>query len=285
MSRPRYTTERIDPATLAPADRAALADALYACHRTIFDGVDRAAFAAYVIDSPAAETRILVLRDTDGAVQGYAALHVFHQAHVGRPMIIVRMEIGATPAFRRCNFAAPFIMGHALRLAARYPGRPRYFFASFVHPSAYVSLCRHAPRVWPGPERCTPVVIEALMHSLERRFGLRGTGRGTVDVGWIARGCGHRPARQSPEARFYLERNPGYTRGEGLVTVIDFGTPAVLRGSLDYLRHRIDRRWRGRRSRPDHSAAPSARSSGSSSPSSSSTSQNAQYSGGRASSH
>lgn len=244
MSPPPFTTETVEPHTLTPEARAALADALYSSHRTVFDGVDRQAFGAYVVDSPADETRILILRDARGVVRGYAALHVFIERHLGRPMIIVRVEIGAEPAFRRCSFAGPFITAEALRLALKYPGRPRYFFASFVHPSAYVSLCRHTPRVWPHPEQPTPPEVQALMYSLQRRWALTPTGDGTVQVGWIARACGHAPRRLSPEARFYLERNPGYARGEGLVTIIDFGTAAVVRGALDYLGHHLRRRWR-----------------------------------------
>lgn len=241
---PRYTTEVFDPHALDAAARATLADALYTTHQRIFAGVDRAAFAAYVVDSPADRTRILVLRDTQGTARGYAALHVFEQRHLGRATSIVRMEIGAEPAWRRCGFAAPFIVREALCLAARNPGRPRYFFATFVHPSAYVSLCRHAPRLWPHPEHPTPPRIAAIMHGLERRFGLRSTGDGTVDVGWIAHGYGETPSQLSPEARFYLERNPGYARGEGLMTLIDFGTSAVIRGSLDYARHHARRQRR-----------------------------------------
>lgn len=243
---PRFTTEIIDPHRLDAAARATLADALYVTHQRVFSGVDRAAFGAYVVDSPASRTRILVLRDTAGTARGYAALHVFHQRHLGRPTSIVRMEIGAEPAWRRCGFAAPFIVREALRLAVRYPGRPRYFFATFVHPSAYVSLCRHTPRLWPHPDHPTPPHIAAIMHGLERRFGLRATGDGTVDVGWIAHGCGETPRQLSAEARFYLERNPGYAHGEGLMTLIDFGTPAVIRGSLDYARHHARRRLRRR---------------------------------------
>ncbi len=241
---PRYTTELIDPHRLDAAARATLADALYATHRRIFSGVSRAAFGAYVVDSPADRTRILILRDTQGTARGYAALHVFKQRHLGRPTLIVRMEIGAEPAWRRCGFAGPFIVREALRLAARHPGRPRYFFATFVHPSAYVSLCRHAPRLWPHPDHPTPPHIAAIMQGLQRRFDLESTGSGTVDVGWIAHGCGETPSHLSPEALFYLERNPGYTRGEGLMTLIDFGTPAVIRGSLDYARHHARRQRR-----------------------------------------
>lgn len=242
MSSPAFSTAVIDPAALGPAARAALVDALYASHRVVFDGVDRGAFAAYVVDSPAERTRILVLEDADRRVRGYAAMHVFHHQHLGRPSLVVRMEIAAEPAFRRANFAGPFIAGAALRLALRHPGTPRYFFACFVHPSAYVSLCRHVPRVWPHPGVPTPPDIAALMLGLRRRFGLRPTGDGIVDVGWIARGCDAVPRRPAPEAQFYLERNPRFGRGEGLMTVVDFGTPSVVRGSLDFAAHRL-RRW------------------------------------------
>ena len=242
MSRPHYTTEVVDPSTLSPAARAELTNALYASHRCVFDGVDRDAFAAYVVDSPAAETRIMVLRGEGGRVRGYAAMHLFWHSHMGRRVQIVRMEVAAEPAYRGINFAGPFIALSVLRLAVRFPGVPRYFFACFVHPSAYVSLCRHAPRVWPHPGVETPPHIEALMSGLERRFHLERVGEGTVKVGWIARGACASPRRLSPEARFYLEHNPGYVRGEGLMTVLDCGARAAVEGTVDFARHLIRRR-------------------------------------------
>lgn len=247
MTRPTCSTTVVDPATLDAAQRAALTDALYASHCAVFEGVDRATFGAYVVDSPAEQTRILVLRDGGGAVRGYAAFHVFEHLHLGRQALVVRMEIAAEPAFRRMSFAGPFIVSRALELAVRHPGVPRYFFACFVHPSAYVSLCRHAPRVWPRPGVETPPHIEALMLGLRRRFGLKPVGEEAVQVGWIARDCRRPPSRLSPEAAFYLARNPGHVRGEGLPTIVDFGTPAVVRGSLDFAGHWLRRRAAGGR--------------------------------------
>ncbi|MCA9537390.1 MAG: hypothetical protein KC620_00800 [Myxococcales bacterium] len=239
----RFTTKLIDPGRLAPEARRALTDALYATHQQVFSGVDRDAFGAYVIDSPADWTRVLTLRDASARLRGYAAMHVFLQRHVGRDMAIVRMEISAEPAFRHASFAGRFIASQAVSLSLRYPGRPRYLFACFVHPSAYVSLCRHAPRVWPHPERPTPPHIEALLLSLQRQFKLRPVGEGLVDVGWIARPDGRSHRRLSPEARFYLARNPGYVHGHGLMTLVDLSTPSAVQGSLHFVAHQLQRRW------------------------------------------
>lgn len=256
------------PRHMPAAARAALADELYRTHRTVFDGLDRDGFAAYVIESPADDTRVFVLRDEAGEARGYCASHVFRQEHLGRPMIIVRMEIAAEPAWRHRRFAAPFICGEAMRLALRHPGTPRYMLACFVHPSAYVSLTRHA-RVWPNPDGPTPPRIEALMGSLARAFHLD-VRDGIAPVGWIAR-SGEPPARMSREAAYYVARNPGYPRGLGLLTVIDFAAPAVARGVLDSAALSIRRglsaapaaRWPGSavrspapRRRPPERAAP-----------------------------
>ncbi len=246
------------PRWMTAAARAALADALYATHREVFDGLDRDGFAQYVVESPADDTRILVLRDAEGRPRGYCASHVFDQVHLGRRTLVVRMEIAAEPAFRKQRFAAKFICLEALRLAARYPGVPRYFLACFVHPSAYVSLVRHVSAVWPNPDGPTPPRIEALMHSLDRAFDLK-VRDGIARVGWIARGD-RRPKTLSREAAFYLERNPGYGRGEGLMTVISFRTPDVVQGVVDCARLCIRRRGEVA---AGISAAPGGRSLGS----------------------
>lgn len=234
-----FTTEIVEPKHLPRAAREALIDELYVSHCTVFEGVDRAAFAAYVIDSPADYTRLLIMRDMGGAVRGYCAVHGFVQTHLGRRALIIRFEIAAEKAWRRRSFAGPFIAKTLVRLAARHPNLPRYMFACFVHPSAYVALCRHTPEVWPRPGRETPPRVQALMHSLTRQFGIEAQD-GIARVGWIAR-ADPVPRRLDPLAAFYLARNPRYVDGMGLVTVMPLSGPTLARGIAHYVRARLGR--------------------------------------------
>ena len=139
-------TEVLLPDTLSDADRAALTEELYGCHCRIFAGVSRADFVKYVINSPADDTRLFLLRDDAGTIRGYAAFHVFIKAHPDGPLAIVRIETGFERAWRRTSASGWFIIRQVLRVVLQYAGYRSYFLASFVHPSAYVALHRHAPQ-------------------------------------------------------------------------------------------------------------------------------------------
>lgn len=239
-------TEIIEPARLDAASRQRLIDEMYACHERIFDGVDQASFARYVVESPAALTRIMLLRDAMDAVRGYAAFHVFEQGHLGQPSAVIRMEVGVEPAWRGRGFCAHFMIREFALARVRYWNRRMFFVACFVHPSSFVSLTRHCAEVWPQPEVETPAEVQTLMTSLAERFGLRPTERaGVYDIGWIVRG-GRGRRTLSPEAAFYVESNPGYRAGHGLLTVIPVTASAVARGTADYLQHNLRRTLRQR---------------------------------------
>ncbi len=72
------------PRELDAQGRTALADDLYAVHGRIFDGVDKASFVKYVIDSRAEHTRVFLHRNAEGALVGYFALHIFEVTRAGR---------------------------------------------------------------------------------------------------------------------------------------------------------------------------------------------------------
>src|SRR5277367_6616719 len=95
--------EIILPQELPPAEREALVDALYAIQREVFDGVDRATFAKYVVDSKAERTWISVHRDAEGKIGGYAAVHAFERRIDGCPVTIVRAEAGSRRDLRGGN--------------------------------------------------------------------------------------------------------------------------------------------------------------------------------------
>lgn len=240
MATPRPTHGVIDPHALDPAARAALTDALYASHCRIFDGVDRAGFARYVVDSPATWTRIFVLRDGDGVIRGYTAFHCFDVTHEGRSITVVRMETGFEPAYRNATVYGRFAMGCFARARAHAGRRPIYFLCSPIHPSSFVTITRSAPRAWtvPGADAATGRLITALARTL----GMKPVdGRpGVYHVGWVTR-PGPTPRRISPEAAFYLEANPGYTEGHGLLTVVPVTAGGIARAALRLAARRVSR--------------------------------------------
>lgn len=240
-------SEIIDPSTLDAIRKHALIDELHAAHAAIFDGVDKADFAAYVVDSPAERTRIQVLR-SGGRVIGYQAIHTFVRELDGERWIVMRAEAGKLPEYRRCAKGS-LLIAEILRACLRYPGARKALLGCFVHPSAYLALGHVAPELYPHPQRATPPVVRRTMHRLADVFGLEhvdAARSGVRKVGWITReSVADRSSlarREDPWTRFYLGANPKYGEGHGLVVFMPLGLGRLIRGSGAHLWRTIERR-------------------------------------------
>lgn len=243
------TSTIIDPSTLSPNAREAFTAELFAAHCRIFAGVDRATFAAYVVDSPAERTRIQVFRD-EGEIVGYAAFHAFEREHEGRPCLVLRTEVGLLPAYRRGTRMGGFLVREVMGVLLRNPGRAVYGLSCATNPASYRALTRDCDRVWPHWERPTPPATAALMTSLAERFGLEpveGACPGVYHVGWKTlqdeherrqwRACSH------PASQLYVQRNPGYSEGHGMLILIELDPLGMLRCGLRLLARQLGRAW------------------------------------------
>ncbi|MCA9704607.1 MAG: hypothetical protein KDK70_02020 [Myxococcales bacterium] len=257
MAQP-LTQQIIDPHALSEAARERLTDELFAAHERIFAGVDREAFSAYVVCSPARRTRIQVFRAGDQVV-GYAAFHVFECAVAGRRSRVLRAEVGLLPAYRRGTRFGWFITREALRAVLGSPGTPVWGLSCATNPATYRTIARHADMVWPHWERPTPPHVEHLMGELAAQFGLRPVEErpGVYHVGWRTRqdeaeALGWQQSTH-PAARLYVDRNPGYVDGHGLLLLVPVSGLGMVRACLRLLHHALQRRRR----RPSQALAPS----------------------------
>jgi len=250
------------PKALTPAQRDALADELYAVQKQIFGGVSRTGFRKYVIDSPAERTRIQVFRDGDtGAAVGFAAVHVFELHLDDGPLSLMRAEVGLAPGWRGRSAAAGLLLSEGLRLALRSPLRRACFLACPVHPASYLALSRSCSQVWPRPDTPTPAGIQHIMDRLDDQLGMErpdGAGDGVRKVGWVTR-QGPPEARfwadhTDPRVRFYIDQNPGYTRGDGLLIVAPVDWTSVVEGAWSTVERMVQRSTRSLRNalRPVH---------------------------------
>lgn len=246
MSTP-IQSQVIDPKALRPAQKQALIAELHAAHAEIFDGVSRQKFAAYVIDSPADRTRVEVFRSA-GRVVGYIAVHTFVREIDGQRWVVLRAESGKLAGFRRSANGALMIR-EVLRACLRYPGARKAFLGCFVHPSAYLAMGHVAPAIYPHWSKPTPAPIQNAMDLLAADFGLEGVEGGHAGVrkvGWITRESDLDRAswarREDPITRFYLEQNPGYRKGDGLVIFVPLSLRSLVEGSARHLRRGLQRR-------------------------------------------
>lgn len=247
------TSQIVDPRALPPAERERFTEELYATHDRIFAGVSRGSFTAYVVDSPAAYTRIQVFREGTEIV-GYAAFHAFEQAVDGRPSLVLRAEAGLLPAYRRCTRFGWFLAREAFMAIVRNPGKPVWGLSCATNPATYRTLARHTDQVWPHWERPTPAHVEQLMGDLAAQFGLRPVDPlrpGVYHVGWQTRQsaseardwrrCDH------PASQLYVQRNPGYAEGHGLLLLIPLTRMGLLRSCARIVAKRIRRLTRPQR--------------------------------------
>lgn len=227
----------VDPATLSTAERDRLAHDLYAVQSQIFDGVTLEGFRAYVVDSPAQRNRIQVFSDADtGEVVGFAATHVFTVELERRTVDLLRTEVGLLPAYRGQSAAGRLLLQEGARLAARSVVRDAYFLACPVHPASYWAAARTSRHIWPRPEAATPAHVQETMDQLDVAIGLTrpdyATSAGVRKVGWITRQTDEEHAlwndHDSALVQFYVDQNPTYTQGDGLMMVAPLTAAAVL---------------------------------------------------------
>ena len=245
------TREVVNPATLSPAAKRALLDELHATHAAIFDGVSKAAFRRYVVDSPAERTRIELLRDGDRLV-GYLAIHVFLRSIAGQRWVVIRAESGKLPRYRR-RAQGRLMIAEVLRVCLRYPRWRKALLGCLIHPSSYVALGHVAPQMYPHWTEPTPTRVESVMHELAQDFGLDivdASRPGVREVGWITKETDAErrswAARDCAMTRLYVERNPNYRAGHGLLTFVPVSLRALVDGSTRHALRLARRAWSAR---------------------------------------
>lgn len=166
------STQVVIPQSLSPEERSQFTDALYAVHQQIFEGVEREAFAKYVVESKAEHTWIQVHKNEAGNIVGYFALHVFERQFKGKPTAVFRAEAGSLRAYRGGSVNMRFGLMLVLRYLVKHPGQKAYYLGSLIHPSSYSMLASHCGTVWPQRGQETPLELVAFMDELANEFGL-----------------------------------------------------------------------------------------------------------------
>jgi hypothetical protein len=225
----------VDLDALSPEQRVALGRQLYAVHTRIFAGVSEGEFQDHVMAPDADRNLVQLYLDPDGGLAGYCAVHRFARPLRGRMCSVIRAEAGLLPEFRGRGATLWFGLTYSLRQKLRHPVTPVYYLGTLVHASSYHLLCKYFPRVYPSPGRPMPGGMRGLAVGLVESFDKPAVDRGDPlvrDVGWITLESPQEAAlnRESglPDIRYFLERNPGYVQGHGLVVLVPLGLFDIL---------------------------------------------------------
>jgi len=207
----------------------------------VFTGVSYAEFRRYVLYSPAWRTWLWVRRTPAGQPIGYLALHAFQKRLVSRQCIVFRMETGKLPAYRGKDLLLLRAIGRMIWVGLRYPAQASYFFATPVYPTPYALVAKYSSTIWPSRAHDTPPDKQQLLLELATDFGLPllDPARPLIRrVSWITRdeaqGAPAWSARRNPHVAYFLQLNPDYARGFGLLTLAPTGAGALLGSFLRY---------------------------------------------------
>jgi hypothetical protein len=228
-------TQKIAVHRLSSQERHLLSLQMYPLQAQLFTGVDFDAFRQYVVDSTAWRTWIYLHYSQQGDLVGYLAMHTFRRVIEGQRRQIFRMETGKLPAFRGQDLTILRALGRMLLQSISGLRYESYFFASMVYPASYAMAAKYAPRIWPTFQQPTPTEKQLLMFELAANFKLLTTDPTKPyvrHVGWITREHGRQPAWNSavnPHAVYFVEENPTFTQGHGLLTLMPASLADICR--------------------------------------------------------
>jgi hypothetical protein len=196
-----------------------------------------------VVERDAWRTWVYVKHNSKGQVVGYTSMHAFRVLMGGRLSVVIRLEAGTLPAYRGRDVTMVYAVLRLLRVWARQPWRRFCIFAALTHPSSYTFLSHYAPVIWPHATRkeIPPDIMERMEH-LAHTFHLDRVDPANPlvrQVNWVTLESDEDRQRwmasKRRDTRFYLDHNPGYVEGHGMLTYIPFNGSILLRSLVRFL--------------------------------------------------
>ncbi len=240
--------EVIDPSSLSLDEEKRFTDSIYQLHSRIFDGVERPEFISYVVDSPADWTRILIYKNKLNEWIGYCAVHRFNEIVSGRSCVVFRAEAGILREFRGRSQTLWFGFFETIKYRIKHPFCSLYYLGCFVHPSVFYMFSRYFCEYYPRANTPIPKRIKALMLELANTFHIEPIGGQDSlvrQVGWITRESAEdRDFWQDhthPIVKFYIETNPGYVNGNGLLTLVPLGFGNIFMSLVRFMKNKLVR--------------------------------------------
>jgi hypothetical protein len=223
--------------------REALTRDLFAVHAQIFTGLSYEEFRSYVVERDAWRTWVYVKHNSLGQVVGYTSIHAFRLIVEHRLSTVIRIEAGTLPAYRGRDITMVYACLRLLRVWVQHPWRRFCIFAALTHPSSYTFLSHYAPVIWPhATRREIPPQIMDRMEELAHCFDLERVDPANPlvrHVNWITLESEEERQRwlnsRRRDTRFYLEHNPGYVDGTGMLTYIPFNGSILLRALTNFV--------------------------------------------------
>lgn len=176
------------------------------------------------------KTYVIILRDENGALQGFSSIKVWDEAFRGDP---VRVLYSGDTIVHKDHWGQQALVtawGHLTgAVKAEFPDVPLYWFLLVKGHRTYRYLRTFYRIFFPAHNRPTPPEYQALMDQLARKkFGeFYSSETGIVHFpesrGHLKPDFAEIPEKDKnrPDVRYFLERNPGYVHGDELVCLTE----------------------------------------------------------------
>jgi len=208
-------------------------------------------FYASMLD-PTAGEKFVVLYEAYGVPVGFNLIKI-NPVEVGtRTIWAVGSIAGFLPGHTGGNRTFPDAIRAMLRVKARHPEREFYMVSMLINPGGYDLLVNLCPETYPSRLRTTspdgfePALIEAAARASGARVIRDDPGGFIISVGRAARDA-FDVRHETPNTRFFMEKNPRYMDGELLGVCVPLNAKTLTAGALRLAGRRLRKRLPGKR--------------------------------------
>tara|TARA_B100000965_G_scaffold251111_1_gene211202 strand:+ start:2012 stop:2779 length:768 start_codon:yes stop_codon:yes gene_type:complete len=232
---------QVDILALSGAERTRFFDEWFDLYDEIFDGFDRPGLEAYYGDPNSSQTRMQVMRTADGKMVGFNAVRLYPVEIDGKERDAFRSTAGMKREYRGGSSTIAFGLQLAVAYKIKHPFRAVYYFGSMLHPSSYYVLSKYAYEMWPRHDREPPPIIDRLIATLAEMRDYEFDDPPSPYVRLANERT--REAEDEPEfwrtsdnpiIRYYVETNPRYAEGRGLITLVPLTWTNLILSSVKF---------------------------------------------------
>lgn len=219
--RPIARTRHVVLGQLASGERTDVCTKAHAIYAMYKSGVDRVTFERTYFSDDA--TRVALYYGDDGVLAGFTSSTIQRVEHEGRRHAVYSALLFIDTRYKGSAAASLSCMLEALRFKLSEPSTPLACMGVITSPASYRRFAVTMPTMYPTRRAPVPAVVGALMR---RTAELRGLTFMDEDR-WLVRGAGapKHPDRlrgsktlaSDPDARFYLDQNPSFADGTGML--------------------------------------------------------------------
>ncbi len=226
---------------LNPEEKEKLSADLYKLCQQVFGNITYEEFCHLIPQSGAYKTYVMVYRNHNKEVVGFFALHLFYVEVAGKRTLVFRGQIGLLQEYRRSKANMYFVLFIILLYRLRHPLSPVYCFLSIINPSMYAVLVKCLVLATPRYDRknlSNAMLIDRLREIFEFDK-VEESNSWTTNVRWTSMPSegeiNYWNNSSNPHIKYFLELNPDFKNGVGLITLMPFSWKNISLSSLNIL--------------------------------------------------